>query len=127
MKEIALPNVIEYLAHFLTKMILFSPLSPNSGKINPVLWKKPYISSNYFLCFAGLLVSHLGQIQNLIPIKGFRNGRWWWLEWCVHVCVCDVWMCVHACVHPCVGKSLVIFYLDISNNCQIEILTEFFQ
>lgn len=64
-------------------MILFSPLSPNSGKINPVLWKKPYISSNYFLCFAGLLVSHLGQIQNLIPIKGIWNGRRWWLAWCV--------------------------------------------
>ena len=96
MKEIALPNVIEYPAHFLTKMILFSPLSRNSGKINPVLWKKPYSSSNYFLRFAGLLVSHLGQIQNLIPIKGIQNGRWRWLEWCVHVCVV---MCGCVCMH----------------------------
>lgn len=38
-------------------------------------------------------------------------------------------MCVylHMRAHSCIGKSLMTFHLNINNNYQSEILTEFFQ
>lgn len=82
------------------------------------------ISNEDFLSSLGLLVSHLKPTQTLVPAAAgnteieMGDGLKWGACACVHVHM-------HKCAHSCIGKSLMIFYLNI-NKCQPEILTEFF-